>query len=63
MLAQGDDIVPIPGTKRVKHLDDNLGGVSVHLSADNLAQIAAILPAGGTSGARLDAQSMQRIDR
>jgi aryl-alcohol dehydrogenase-like predicted oxidoreductase len=63
VLAQGDDIVPIPGTKRVKHLDDNLGAVNVRLTADDLAQIDAILPGGAVSGARLDAQSAQRIDR
>ena len=63
VLAQRDDIVPIPGTKRVKHLDDNLGAVSVRLTADDLALIDAILPAGAAAGARLDAQSRQRIDR
>jgi aryl-alcohol dehydrogenase-like predicted oxidoreductase len=63
VLAQGDDIVPIPGTKRVKHLDDNLGAASVHLTADDLAQIDAILPAGAVAGARLDAHSMQRVDQ
>jgi aryl-alcohol dehydrogenase-like predicted oxidoreductase len=63
VLAQGDDIVPIPGTKQVKHLDDNLGAVDVGLTADDLAQIDAILPAGAASGARYDAQTMQRIDR
>jgi aryl-alcohol dehydrogenase-like predicted oxidoreductase len=63
VLAQGDDIVPIPGTKRLESLDDNLGAVNVHLSADDLAQIDAILPAGAASGARLDAHAMQRIDR
>jgi aryl-alcohol dehydrogenase-like predicted oxidoreductase len=63
VLAQGHDIVPIPGTKRLKSLDDNLGAVNVRLTADDLAQIDAILPAGAAAGARLDAQSMQRIDR
>jgi aryl-alcohol dehydrogenase-like predicted oxidoreductase len=63
VLAQGDDVVPIPGTKRVQYLDDNLGAVNVRLTADDLAQIDAILPAGAASGARYDAQTMQRIDR
>jgi aryl-alcohol dehydrogenase-like predicted oxidoreductase len=63
VLAQGDDIVPIPGTKRVKHLDDNLGAVNLRLTADDLVQIDAILPAGAAAGTRLDAQSAQRIDR
>jgi aryl-alcohol dehydrogenase-like predicted oxidoreductase len=63
VVAQGDDIVPIPGTKRVNYLDDNLGAVNVHLTADDLAQIDAILPAGGASGSRYSGPAMQAIDR
>src|SRR5207245_1047840 len=46
VLAQWKDIVPIPGTKRVTYLDDNLGAVNVRLTADDLAQIEAAFPAG-----------------
>lgn len=63
VLAQGAEIVPIPGTKRAKYLDDNLGAVNVRLAADELAQIDAILPAGAAAGARYHAQAMQTIDR
>jgi aryl-alcohol dehydrogenase-like predicted oxidoreductase len=63
VLAQGDDIVPIPGTKRAKYLDDNLGAVNVRLTADDLAQIDAILPAGVAAGARYPTWAMQAIDR
>jgi aryl-alcohol dehydrogenase-like predicted oxidoreductase len=63
VLAQGDDIVPIPGTKRIKYLDENLAAVRVHLSAEELAQIDAILPAGAASGDRYPPQAMQAIDR
>jgi aryl-alcohol dehydrogenase-like predicted oxidoreductase len=63
VLAQGKDIVPIPGTKRVKYLDDNLGAVNVHLAADELAQLDAILPAGAASGERNTSQAMQTIDK
>jgi aryl-alcohol dehydrogenase-like predicted oxidoreductase len=63
VLAQGHDIVPIPGTKRIKYLDDNLGAVNVRLTAAELAQIDAILPAGAASGERYPAQAMQAIDR
>jgi aryl-alcohol dehydrogenase-like predicted oxidoreductase len=63
VLAQGHDIVPIPGTKRIKYLDDNLGAVNVRLTAEELAQIDAILPAGAASGERYPAQAMQAIDR
>lgn len=63
ILAQGPDIVPIPGTKRAKYLDDNLGAASVHLTAKDLAQIDAVLPAGVAAGERYPAQAMQAIDR
>jgi aryl-alcohol dehydrogenase-like predicted oxidoreductase len=63
VLAQGADIVPIPGTKRVKYLEDNLGAVNVRLSRDELAQIDALLPAGVASGDRYHAQAMKTIDR
>ncbi|THF69648.1 aldo/keto reductase [Deinococcus sp. Arct2-2] len=52
VLAQGQDLVPIPGTKRVKYLEDNLGAVDVHLSADDLAAIDAVFPVGAASGER-----------
>jgi aryl-alcohol dehydrogenase-like predicted oxidoreductase len=63
VLAQGQDVVPIPGTKRVKYLDDNLGAVNVRLTPDDLAQIDAILPAGAAAGSRYSDLAMQVIDR
>jgi len=63
VLSQGEDTVPIPGTKRVAYLDDNLGAVNVRLTAADMAQIDAILPAGAASGERYNAQAMQMIDR
>ncbi len=63
VLAQGDDVVPIPGTKRVAYLDDNLGAVNVRLTADDLEQIDAILPAGAAAGSRNSALALQAIDR
>jgi aryl-alcohol dehydrogenase-like predicted oxidoreductase len=63
VLAQGDDIVPIPGTKRVAYLDDNLGAAGVSFSADELAKIDALLPVGTASGDRYHAQAMRAIDR
>ena len=63
VLSQGEDTVPIPGTKRVAYLDDNLGAVNVRLTAAEMAQIDAILPAGAASGERYNAQAMQMIDR
>jgi aryl-alcohol dehydrogenase-like predicted oxidoreductase len=63
VLAQRDDIVPIPGTKRVKYLDDNLGAVNVRLTPADLEQIDAIVPASAATGERYPAQVMQAIDR
>jgi aryl-alcohol dehydrogenase-like predicted oxidoreductase len=63
MLARDNDIVPIPGPKRVKYLDNNPGAVNVRLTADDLEQIRPILPAGAVSGARYDVQAMPAVDR
>jgi aryl-alcohol dehydrogenase-like predicted oxidoreductase len=63
VLAQGNDIVPIPGTKRIKYLDDNLASVNVRLNGEELAQIDAVLPVGAASGERYHAQAMKAIDR
>jgi aryl-alcohol dehydrogenase-like predicted oxidoreductase len=52
LLAQGNDIVPIPGTKRAQYLDENLGALDVQLSADELARIAAAAPPGIAVGDR-----------
>ena len=63
VLAQGDDIVPIPGTKRLKYLEENLGAASVKLTPQELREIDAILPAGSTSGERYPAHAMQAVNR
>ncbi|OWK43566.1 Aldo-keto reductase [Fimbriiglobus ruber] len=63
VLAQGDNIVPIPGTKRVKYLDDNMGATTVRLTPDELRQLDAILPVGAAAGERYQATSMKAIDR
>jgi aryl-alcohol dehydrogenase-like predicted oxidoreductase len=62
VLAQGDDIVPIPGTKRVKYLEDNAGAVDVDLSTDDLAQIERVMPKGAVAGQRYNESMMQLID-
>ena len=56
-------MVPIPGTKRRKYLDDNLGAPDVKLTADDLARIDRAMPAGAASGTRYPAGSTQTIDR
>jgi len=62
VLAQGEDIVPIPGTKRVKYLEENVGALDVKLSADDLAQIEKILPKGAFAGQRYNETMMRLID-
>jgi aryl-alcohol dehydrogenase-like predicted oxidoreductase len=62
VLAQGDDIVPIPGTKRVKYLEENVGALDVKLTADDLAQIERILPKGAFAGQRYNETMMRLID-
>jgi aryl-alcohol dehydrogenase-like predicted oxidoreductase len=52
VLAQGDDIVPIPGTKRVKYLEQNAAAVDVELGEDDLQRIEAAFPKGATAGDR-----------
>jgi aryl-alcohol dehydrogenase-like predicted oxidoreductase len=63
VLAQGPDIVPIPGTKRSKYLDENLAAAQVTFSSDELAQIDAILPSGSAAGERYTPAGMQNVNR
>jgi len=63
VLAQGDDVAPIPGTKRTAFLDDNLGAAGVSFSSDELARINALMPVGTASGDRYHAQAMRAVDR
>jgi aryl-alcohol dehydrogenase-like predicted oxidoreductase len=63
VLAQGDDIVPIPGTKRRRYLEENVGALDVHLAPEELAEIDAILPAGAAAGSRYSAPGMRTISR
>jgi aryl-alcohol dehydrogenase-like predicted oxidoreductase len=52
VLAQGNDIVPIPGTKRSERVDENVGALDVTLSADEVARLSAALPPGAAAGTR-----------
>ncbi|MBF9220896.1 aldo/keto reductase [Hymenobacter ruricola] len=62
VLAQGDDVVPIPGTKRVKYLEENLGALEVELTRDELAQLDEIAPKGATAGLRYPAAMMGSVN-
>ena len=63
VLAQGDDIVPIPGTKRKKYLEENVAATELSLSVADLARIEAAVPKGAVAGDRYSAESMALVDR
>ncbi|MEA3041158.1 MAG: hypothetical protein QOC65_647 [Sphingomonadales bacterium] len=63
VLAQGQDIVPIPGTKRRRWLDENIAALDVRLSAGDLARIEAVFPHGAAAGERYHAAGMQTVNR
>ncbi|MCW3096187.1 MAG: aldo/keto reductase [Chthonomonadaceae bacterium] len=62
VLAQGGDIVPIPGTKRRAYLEENVGALQVTLTAEDLARIDAIAPKGVAAGTRYPEPHMQRLN-
>jgi len=63
VLAQGDDVVPIPGTKRRSYLEENLGALNVQLSAQDLARLDAACPPGAAAGLRYPEPLMQLVGR
>ncbi len=62
VLAQGENIIPIPGTRREKYLRENMGALDVTLMADDLAQINAALPIGAAAGTRYPEMMMNRVN-
>ncbi|WP_229311864.1 aldo/keto reductase [Larkinella rosea] len=63
VLAQGDDIITIPGTKRIHYLEENLAAENVPLSREDLQSIEAIVPAGIVSGTRYPERFMNALNR
>lgn len=63
LLAQGEDIVPIPGTKRRKYLEENVGALSVNLSEEDLKRIDEIAPLGVAAGTRYPENNMKTVNR
>jgi aryl-alcohol dehydrogenase-like predicted oxidoreductase len=63
VLAQGDDIVPIPGTKRAVYLEQNVAAVEIRLNAEQLARLDMAFPPGAASGQRYPEAMMKSIDR
>ena len=62
VLAQGDDIVPIPGTKRRKYLEENAGALDVRLTPEDLRRIDEVFPRDATAGARYPEHMMQLVN-
>ena len=63
VLAQGEDVVAIPGTRHAARLDENLGALKVDLSAADVAELAAAIPPGAASGLRYPAGGMSAVYR
>jgi len=63
LLAQGEDIVPIPGTKKRARLEENVAAVDVQVTAEDCARIDRILPPGAAAGERYAAPQMQALNR
>jgi aryl-alcohol dehydrogenase-like predicted oxidoreductase len=63
LLHRGDDVVPIPGTKRRSYLEENVGAAAIALSAAEVAALDAALGPGAVAGPRYDAERMQTVDR
>jgi aryl-alcohol dehydrogenase-like predicted oxidoreductase len=61
VLAQGNDIVPIPGTKRRRYLEENVGALDVTLTDDDLARIDRIIPPGAAAGTRYPEPAMKMV--
>ena len=63
VLARGDDIVPIPGTKKRNRLEENFGAQAIKLTAQEIGRIERVFPLGAASGTRYAAPQMQALNR
>jgi aryl-alcohol dehydrogenase-like predicted oxidoreductase len=63
LLAQGPDVVPIPGTKRRERLEENLGALEVRLSPDEVARLSEAVPVGAAAGSRYPETAMTAVYR
>ncbi|MDQ3258590.1 MAG: aldo/keto reductase, partial [Acidobacteriota bacterium] len=63
VLAQGSDIVPIPGTKRRKYLEENVGAIKVEITPEELKRIDEVAPRGAAAGTRYPEASMAVVNR
>ena len=63
LLHKGDDVVPIPGTKRRRFLEENVAAAAIALSPADMAALDAALPPGSAAGPRYDEERMRTVDR
>jgi aryl-alcohol dehydrogenase-like predicted oxidoreductase len=63
VLAQGEDLVPIPGTRRVATLEQNIAATDIVLTAEDLSRIEAVFPKGAASGERYAAAGRSALNR
>src|SRR5215211_2923400 len=63
LLAQGDDIVPIPGTKRRKYLEENAAAADITLTGEDLRRVEEAIPRGSAAGERYSEQQMRSVNR
>jgi len=63
LLSRGEDVFPIPGTKRVERLEENAGALEVVLTVEDLSRINAAFPAGAARGERYSEQAMKALNR
>jgi aryl-alcohol dehydrogenase-like predicted oxidoreductase len=63
LLHQGDDVVPIPGTKRVRYLEENVAAADIVLTPEQLAALEEVLPVGAAAGDRYPPDSMRHVER
>jgi aryl-alcohol dehydrogenase-like predicted oxidoreductase len=61
VLGQGEDIVPIPGTRRLRYLEDNIAAAAISLSAEELEQLSSLVPPEAVAGTRYDAARLERL--
>jgi aryl-alcohol dehydrogenase-like predicted oxidoreductase len=61
VLAQGQDIIPIPGTKRIERLDENLGALGVKLSAEDVKRLSDLIPKGAAAGERYPVEMLKKV--
>ena len=63
VMAQGQDVVPIPGTKRVRYLEENLGAAEIDLSDEDLRRLDDAAPVGAAEGTRYTEAQMSTVSR